>query len=90
MQLNKCKRAGKLVLENVGNDDLKPAKNKPPYAESWESFTDFAQNLLTGYIEAIYQGNFVLAEPANGCSEYCQLKDICRVQRGGAADNDGE
>ena len=90
LQLNKCKRAGKLVLENVGNDDLKPAKNKPPYAESWESFTDFAQNLLTGYIEAIYQGNFVLAEPANGCSEYCQLKDICRVQRGGAADNDGE
>lgn len=90
LKLNNDQRAGKLVLENVGNGDLKPAKNKPPYAESWESFTDFAQNLLTGYIEAIYQGNFVVAEPANGCSKYCQLKDICRVQRGGGADNDGE
>ena len=90
LQLNKGKRAGKLVLEDVGNGDLKPAKNPPPYADSWESFTDYAQNLLIGYIEAIYQGNFVVAEPAKGCSEYCQLKDICRVQRGGAADNDGE
>ncbi len=88
--LNKDKRAGKLVLADVGNDDLKPGKNKLPYADNWESFKEFAQNMLTGYIEAIYQGKFIVTEPVNGCSNYCQLKDICRVQQGGAADNDGE
>lgn len=80
--LKDAKRKAKLVLEAVGNADLPPSKSPTPETESWASFAAFCSQLLTGYIEAIYAGNFAV-EPRR-CNKYCQLQDICRIQELGA------
>lgn len=87
--LKDAKRQAKLVLENVGNADLPLPKKQAPETEGWASFADFCSQLLTGYIEAIYAGNFAV-QPRR-CNKYCQLQDICRIQElgaGGGAEDD--
>lgn len=87
--LKDAKRQAKLVLENVGNADLPLPKKQAPETESWASFADFCSELLRGYIEAVYAGNFAV-QPRR-CNKYCQLQDICRIQEleaGGSAEDD--
>lgn len=87
--LKDAKRQAKLVLDNLGNTDLPLPKKQAPETESWSSFADFCRQLLTGYIEAIYAGNFAV-QPRR-CNKYCQLQDICRSQElkaGGSTEDD--
>lgn len=67
------------LLEPVDNESISDAKKyTKDISQSWASFQSFAQSLITGYIEAIYAGNFAVA-PRKNCSDYCQLKNICRL-----------
>lgn len=83
-------RKAKVVLEAVGNSDLPVPKKPAPELSSWESFAEFCQKLLAGYIEAIYAGNFAM-QPRR-CDQFCQLRDICRLSElqaeGGAYDEE--
>lgn len=74
--LKDMKRKSALVLEDVGNVDLSMPKKPAEEQASWESFANFCEKLLQSYIEAIYQGNFIV-EPKR-CDKYCQMKNICR------------
>lgn len=80
--LKSSKRQAALVLQELGNADLKLPKKAAPETECWASFAAFCHKLLTGYIEAIYAGAF--AVNPRRCSDFCQLKDICRWQELGA------
>lgn len=76
--LKNGERASSFVLEDVGNDDLKYKLNKNGLNAGWESFQQFCRQLLVNYIEGIYAGNFAAA-PRKACSDFCQLKNICRL-----------
>lgn len=54
----------------------------------WQAFSQFSQELLRGYVQGIYDGNFAV-QPRKKCSPYCPLRDICRLslsEQGGEAD----
>lgn len=71
------------LLEQVGNPNITDSKRyTKEISQSWASFQCFAQKLIAGYIENIYAGNFAVA-PNKSCSDYCQLKDICRLEQVG-------
>ncbi|MGM9568715.1 MAG: PD-(D/E)XK nuclease family protein [Phascolarctobacterium sp.] len=73
------------LLEQVDNKNIKDSKKyTKEISQSWASFQGFAQKLIAGYIEGIYAGNFAVA-PRKSCSDYCQLKDICRLAQVGQA-----
>ena len=76
--LKNTERKSAILLEDVGNPDLKLPKKLKPEQKSWESFADFCEKLLQSYIEAIYQGNFAVLP--RRCDKYCQMKSICRLQ----------
>lgn len=93
--LKKGERASSFVLEDVGNDDLPYKINKNGLNAGWESFRQFCRQLLVNYIEGIYGGDFAVA-PRKACSDFCQLKNICRlavipgVRKQGGAPEDGK
>ena len=64
------------LFDSVGNAaiEAKQKKNQLP----WDSFKNFCEELLREYIENIYAGDFRVLPKE--CGEYCQLKDICRLQ----------
>ena len=71
------------LLEQVGNPNITDSKRyTKEISQSWASFQCFAQKLIAGYIENIYAGNFAVA-PNKSCSDYCQLKDISRLEQVG-------
>ena len=77
--LQKGERKSSFLLEQVDNDNIIDGKRyTKEISQSWASFQNFAQKLIAGYIENIYAGKFAVA-PKKSCSEYCQLKDICRL-----------
>ena len=85
-------RKSGFMLADVGNTDLPYKLSKNGLNEGWDSFEKFCRRLLTNYIEEIYAGNFAVA-PRKACSDFCQLKNICRLgmalngqEKGGAAD----
>lgn len=81
--LQKGERKSSLLLEQVDNDNVVDGKRyTKEISQSWDSFQGFAQKLIAGYIEGIYTGNFAVA-PRKSCSDYCQLKDICRLAQVG-------
>ena len=78
------------LLEPVDNENITDSKRyTKEISQSWSSFQSFAQKLIAGYIENIYAGNFAVA-PNKSCSEYCQLKDICRLAQVGQAKGGSE
>lgn len=93
--LKNGERVSSFVLEDVGNDDLKYKINKNGLNAGWESFEQFCRRLLVNYIEGIYSGDFAVA-PRKACSDFCQLKNICRLgvvpggRKQGGAVEDGE
>ena len=78
------------LLEQVDNKNIKDSKKyTKEISQSWASFQSFAQKLIVGYIEGIYAGNFAVA-PRKSCSDYCQLKDICRLAQVGQTEGGNE
>lgn len=73
-------RKSSFLLEDPANPALVYKKTARGINDSWESFQNFAQKLITDYIEAIYVGNFAVA-PRKKCSEYCPLRNICRISQ---------
>lgn len=73
-------RKSSFLVEDAANPNLVYKKAAQGINDSWDSFQSFAQKLITDYIEAIYAGNFAVA-PRKKCSEYCPLRDICRVRQ---------
>lgn len=73
------------LLEQVDNRNVTDSKKyTKEISQSWANFQSFAQKLIVGYIEDIYAGNFAV-EPPKSCSDYCQMKDICRLAQVGQA-----
>ena len=71
--------SGNMIEKHTDNDNIIDGKRyTKEISQSWASFQNFAQKLIAGYIENIYAGKFAVA-PKKSCSEYCQLKDICRL-----------
>ena len=88
--LQKGERKSSLLLEQVDNDNVVDGKRyTKEISQSWDSFQGFAQKLIASYIEGIYAGDFAVA-PRKGCSDYCQLKDICRLAQVGQAKGGNE
>lgn len=74
------RRKSAKVFEDAGNPGLGRAKAE----ETWEEFELFAENLLKDYIDGIYHGRFAV-QLMKECSEYCPVRDICRVKESSAA-----
>ena len=78
------------MLEQVDNKNITDNKKyTKEISQGWDSFQSFAQKLIASYIENIYAGKFAVA-PKKSCSEYCQLKDICRLAQVGQAKGGSE
>ena len=78
------------LLEQVDNKNITDNKKyTKEISQGWDSFQSFAQKLIASYIENIYAGKFAVA-PKKSCSEYCQLKDICRLAQVGQAKGGSE
>lgn len=73
------RRKSAKIFEATGNPCLGRAKAE----EAWEDFEKFAEELLKNYIEGIYHGRFAV-QMMKECSEYCPVRDICRVQESSA------
>ena len=88
--LQKGERKSSLLLEPVANENITDSKRyTKDISSNWFSFQSFAQKLIAGYIEEIYAGHFAVA-PRKSCSDYCQLKDICRLAEVGRAEGGSE
>ena len=88
--LQKGERKSSLLLEPVTNENITDSKRyTKDISSNWFSFQSFAQKLIAGYIEEIYAGHFAVA-PRKSCSDYCQLKDICRLAEVGRAEGGSE
>ena len=88
--LQKGERKSSFLLEQVDNKNIIDGKRyTKEISQSWDSFQNFAQKLIASYIEGIYAGDFAVA-PRKGCSDYCQLKDICRLAQVGQAKGGNE
>ncbi len=77
--LQDTERKSKFLLKDVHNEDLpfRTAKNED--FATWEKFQHWCEEMIKEYIDGIYQSNFAVL-PKCDCSEYCQLKNICRLQ----------
>lgn len=77
--LKKGQRESSFLLEPVDNKNISSgSRYTREISSSWASFQSFAQKLIGSYVDGIYNGKFMVA-PRKQCSDYCALKDICRL-----------
>ena len=91
MVLKQAKRQSSIAFEKLGSASFKV--NNKLFADTenpWESFAAFSKNLLAGYVNDIYHGDFSV-RPQKKCSEFCPLKNICRIGifKGEGGEDDG-
>ena len=71
LDMKKFNHKPALVFVATGN-----AKLPAPKDLVWEQEKDKYERQIKNYIEAIYEGRFMVAPQK--CNKYCRLKDICR------------
>lgn len=88
--LKDAERKTSAVFAELDTPTIKPARRLLQDSEDpWEDFAASSRKMLKNYVQNIYDGSFAAA-PAKSCSEYCPLKNICRIgllQQGGEEDN---
>lgn len=89
--LKDAERTASAVFAELDTPTIRPARKLLSDSEHpWEDFAAGSRKMLGAYVQNIYDGRFA-TEPVKSCSEYCPLKNICRIgllqQQGGDEDN---